>query len=156
MTAISSGVFVSPLGIIHLMASVTGLTNIWFEEQKYAPVLRTVPENAIIRLGIGWLEAYFAGAKPDIGELPLDPQGAAFRQRIWNLVKEVPYGVTATYGEIAKRAASSPRAVGSAIARNPLILIVPCHRIIGSNNTLTGYAAGLERKAWLLAHEAAL
>lgn len=155
MTAVFSGAFVSPLGLIRLMASGAGLTNIWFEGQKHAPVLEHGVGNAFIRQGLAWLEAYFGGERPDIRDLPLAAQGQPFRQRIWNLLKEVPYGATSTYGAIAKKAESSPRAVGSAIARNPFILVVPCHRIIGSNNDLTGYAAGLERKAWLLRHEGA-
>lgn len=153
MTAVFSGSFVSPLGLIHVMASESGLTNIWFEAQKYAPALQSGEESASIKQVLDWLEAYFEGQKPDIAGLPLDPRGSAFSQRIWNMLKEVPYGETTTYGAIAKKAESSPRAVGSAIARNPLILLVPCHRIIGSGNALTGYAAGLERKAWLLRHE---
>lgn len=153
MTAVYSGSFVSPLGLIRAMASESGLTNIWFEAQKHAPVPQSGPESAIIKQALAWLEAYFEGRRPDIGDLPLNPQGSAFSRRIWNLLKEIPYGETTTYGAIAKKAESSPRAVGSAIARNPLILLVPCHRIIGSGNALTGYAAGLERKAWLLRHE---
>ncbi len=153
MKDVFSGSLVSPLGLIRLMASGTGLTNIWFEGQKYAPVLQSGPENAVIRQGLAWIQAYFDGEKPDIAELPLDTYGTSYSRRILDLLKAVPYGETSTYSAIAKKASSSPRAVGTAIARNPFILVVPCHRIIGARNALTGYAAGLERKAWLLRHE---
>jgi methylated-DNA-[protein]-cysteine S-methyltransferase len=104
------------------------------------------------------LEAYFAGARRDFRDLVLAPQGGEFLQRVWRALQEIPFGSTQSYGALAQRIghAGAARAVGLANARNPLALIVPCHRVIGADGRLTGYAGGLWRKRWLLAHEGSL
>ena len=109
--------------------------------------------------GRRWLDIYFAGNEPDFTP-PLHPIGTPFRMAVWRILLEIPYGVTTTYGAIAKRLAKerglpqmSAQAIGSAVGRNPISLIIPCHRVIGRNGRLTGYAGGLHRKASLLAME---
>ena len=106
-----------------------------------------------------WLDDYFRGIPREI-EFSLSPKGSAFRKLIWNLLLEIPYGETATYGELARRAAAllgrekmSAQAVGQAAHRNPIAIIIPCHRLVGAGGNLTGYASGLDRKRWLLNHE---
>jgi methylated-DNA-[protein]-cysteine S-methyltransferase len=100
------------------------------------------------------LGEYFAGARRDF-ELPLRPQGTAFQRRVWDALLQIPYGATWSYGELARRIdqPKASRAVGLANGSNPVSIVVPCHRVIGANGTLTGYGGGLERKRWLLAHE---
>jgi O-6-methylguanine DNA methyltransferase len=102
-----------------------------------------------------WLGAYFAGTSADIGDLPLDMHGAAFETRVWNALTRIPPGETTSYGAIAKAlgSAGASRAVGAANGANPIAIIVPCHRVIGSSGSLTGYGGGLDRKTWLLDHE---
>lgn len=102
-----------------------------------------------------WLTGYFSGAAADVNGLPLTLLGAPFERRVWNALLTIPPGTTASYGDIAKRvgAAGAARAVGMANGANPIAIIVPCHRVIGSNGSLTGYGGGLERKTWLLDHE---
>ena len=124
-----------------------------FEEKKDLPVLDQAEY---------WLDRYFAGQDPDPEELPLAPAGSDFRKEVWKIITKIPYGCTITYGKIAKilavkRGAKSisPQAVGGAVGHNPISVIIPCHRVIGSDGSLTGYAGGLEKKEWLLAHEEA-
>jgi methylated-DNA-[protein]-cysteine S-methyltransferase len=102
-----------------------------------------------------WLEAYFAGESADIAGLHLDMRGAGFEQRVWEALRRIPPGETTSYGAIAKAlgSAGASRAVGAANGANPIAIIVPCHRVIGSSGSLTGYGGGLERKTWLLDHE---
>ena len=104
-----------------------------------------------------WLDRYFAGQKPVISELPLAPAGSAFRRIVWKLLCEIPYGEVTTYGELAEKAASimgrksmSAQAVGGAVGHNPISIIIPCHRVVGTDGSLTGYAGGVDKKAWLL------
>ena len=104
-----------------------------------------------------WLERYFNGENPSIKELPLAPQGNDFRQRVWDILCKIPYGETVTYGDIAKEIANSlgrksmsAQAVGGAVGHNPISILIPCHRVIGVNGSLTGYAGGIERKKALL------
>ena len=103
---------------------------------------------------IRWLDAYFAG-KPMPVDLPLSPAGTDFQRRVWDILLTIPYGETTTYGAIAKQlgAPMSAQAVGQAVGKNPLAIIIPCHRVVGANGQLTGYAWGIERKQWLLRHE---
>ena len=103
----------------------------------------------------GWLEAYFDGTAADIGELPLDMRGAPFEQRVWMALRTIPPGQTTSYGAIAQALGSpgASRAVGAANGANPVAIIVPCHRVIGSSGSLTGYGGGLDRKTWLIDHE---
>ncbi len=108
------------------------------------------PETELARRTEAWLQDYFAGKNPAV-DLPIAPKGTAFQQRVWQACREVPYGETRSYGELARRiGCGSARAVGSALGRNPVWLLIPCHRIVGSGGDLTGYAGGLEKKAALL------
>jgi methylated-DNA-[protein]-cysteine S-methyltransferase len=102
-----------------------------------------------------WLEAYFAGTSAEIGDLALDMRGAAFEKRVWTALTRIPPGETTSYGAIAKAlgSAGAARAVGAANGANPIAIIVPCHRVIGSSGSLIGYGGGLDRKTWLLDHE---
>jgi O-6-methylguanine DNA methyltransferase len=111
--------------------------------------------NSVIRTASAWLERYFAGDNADIATLTLDMRGAPFELRVWEALRRIPPGTTTTYGAIAKQVGSpdASRAVGMANGANPIAIIVPCHRVVGSNGTLTGYGGGLEKKSWLLNHE---
>jgi O-6-methylguanine DNA methyltransferase len=102
-----------------------------------------------------WLRAYFAGESADISALTLEMRGAPFERRVWEALRKIPVGTTTTYGAVAREVGSpdASRAVGMANGANPIAIIVPCHRVIGSNGTLTGYGGGLETKSWLLSHE---
>lgn len=153
----------SPLGTILLAADDVGLTGLWFERQKYfaatLPKEVQTKETPALREGSRWLDLYFAGKEP-VTTPPLHLIGTPFRLSVWKILSEIPYGKTMTYGDIAQRLAKerglprlSARAVGSAVGRNPISLIIPCHRVIGKNGRLTGYAGGLHRKAWLLSLE---
>ena len=157
----------SPLGEILLAADDVGLTGLWFTEgQRYmglglsaTAVERDLP---VFSDAERWLDVYFSGKAP--GFTPeLHLVGSAFRNRVGEIMLEIPYGKTTTYGGIALRIANergigqmSSRAVGGAVGRNPISLIIPCHRVIGSDGSLTGYGGGLERKAALLKLEGAL
>lgn len=155
--------FDSPLGGILLAADDVGLTGLWFEGQKYfaatLPAEVQTKETPALREGKRWLDLYFAGKEPKTSP-PLHLIGTPFRLSVWKILSEIPYGKTMTYGDIAQRLAQerglprlSARAVGSAVGRNPISLIIPCHRVIGKNGRLTGYAGGLHRKAYLLSLE---
>lgn len=147
----------SPLGEILLLATPAGLKGVYFHGQRYFPEADPAWEwndapLAATRLA---LDAYFSG-RP-LPTLPqLDLSGSAFQQRVWNELLRIPVGETASYGEIARRigAPAAVRAVGAAIGRNPVSILIPCHRVVGTNGNLTGYAGGLERKSWLLEKEA--
>ena len=158
--------YASPVGKLLLAAEESGLCGLWIEGQKYEAAGLTAPkaegDNAILRLTCEWLDAYFAGQKPEIAALPLTPQGSAFRQRVWRLLCEIPYGEVMTYGALAKRIAAedgrsamSAQAIGGAVGHNPISIIIPCHRVVGADGSLTGYAGGVEKKLWLLRHEGA-
>ena len=107
-----------------------------------------------------WLDRYFAGDKPNISELALEPSGGEFRKIVWEILCKIPYGETITYGEIAKKVAikmnkksMSSQAVGGAVGHNPISIIIPCHRVVGVKGNLTGYAGGIDKKVRLLEHE---
>lgn len=158
----------SPIGSLLLVSNGTTLNGLWMEQQKYYGA--QYEAAAIMNPGLPvfaeitkWLDAYFAGSSPDLAPLSLVPVGTPFQQWVWNILQTIPYGTTITYGEIAARIAQeqnrssiSAQAVGNAVGRNPISIIIPCHRVIGSNGSLTGYAGGLERKLWLLQHEGIL
>ena len=158
----------SPLGTLLLAAEEDRLLGLWLEGQKhFAASLpeerREDPAHPVLRSAEAWLERYFAGERPSPGELILAPRGSEFQRLIWSLLTEIPYGETVTYGELAARAArrlgqekTAPRAAGGAVGRNPISIIIPCHRVLGAGGSLTGYAGGLERKRWLLRHEGAI
>lgn len=151
--------YASPLGSILLAADETGLTGLWFEAQKYFPSFSGVEyqekETPVLTETVRWLDVYFSGKDP--GFLPpLHPQGSPFRQAVWNILLTIPRGQTMTYGEIARRlGVHSAQAVGGAVGHNPISILIPCHRVVGSDGSLTGYAGGVERKARLLQLEGA-
>lgn len=139
------------LGLILVRANHAGLTEIDFvSEQQEPPRPGPLTEQACEQLA-----DYFAGARHDF-DLPLSPTGTDFQQRVWAALATIPFGETRNYAEIAEqlRCKGGQRAVGAANAKNPLAIVVPCHRVIGSDGRLTGYAGGIGRKQWLLAHEA--
>lgn len=148
----------SPLGDLLLVADGEHLTGLHFIDQKYLPTRDGdwyhEPALPVLVETQRQLEEYFAGARRRF-ELPLAPLGTSFQQRVWRALQDIPYGTTTTYGEIAQRMDSpqASRAVGAANGRNPIGIVVPCHRVIGSQGQLTGYAGGLHRKQALLALE---
>lgn len=157
--------YISPLGGITLASDGEALTGLWFDGQKHFPqglcITRAEKALPVFDLACQWLDVYFGGGAPDFTP-PLRPRGTDFQKAVWALLLSIPYGQTRTYGEIAaKRAAQtglarlSAQAVGGAIGRNPVSLIIPCHRVIGADGSLTGYAGGLEKKEWLLRLERA-
>ena len=145
-----TGVYRSPLGDIVLTSDGLALTGLRFAEATNGEPAQDIPPLAD---ACRWLDLYFSGAKPDFTPC-LAPQGTPFQQSVWGELLAIPYGHTVTYGYIAQRLrCRSAQAVGGAVGRNPIALIIPCHRVIGSNGQLTGYAYGLDRKQWLLSHE---
>ena len=154
--------YASPLGTFVLVTDEKGLCELYFNDQsnnvlKMATEVKE-EENDVIRVAKRWLDLYFAREIPDF--LPsLHFKGTAFQQKVWHQLLTIPYGTTTSYGEIAKQIGleqkknTSPRAVGMAISKNPILLIVPCHRVIEKNGKIGGYAAGVERKIQLLAWE---
>lgn len=154
-------VYESPIGKLTLSSDGTSITGLWIEGQKYFG--RTLEIGRIDDCGMevfnkaySWLDHYFQGRKEKV-TFPLAPKGSGFQKNVWNILREIPYGETMTYGglakEIAKRqgkASMSAQAVGGAVARNPISILIPCHRVVGTNGSLTGYAGGIERKIKLL------
>ena len=124
-------------------------------DRWFAPYEIEDGSNGLVCRVSHWLERYFSGAGAEVNGLRLDMRGAPFEQRVWKTLLDIPPGETSTYGAIAKQlgSAGASRAVGLANGANPVAIIVPCHRVIGSNGTLTGYGGGLDRKQWLLDHE---
>ena len=155
----------SPIGALALASDGKSLVGLWFEGQKYyAAGVRgpLVPSDdlPVLAQAREWLDQYFADEAPSPRELPLAPQGTAFQRRVWTVLAEIPYGHVRTYANIADQLAredgkhrGSARAVGTANGRNPISIILPCHRVVGSDGSLAGYAGGLDRKLWLLQHE---
>lgn len=155
----------SPVGTLTLACHDNSLVGLWIEGQKYFG--NTLPEAMtqkddmpVFGAAKDWLNRYFAGEKPGIFELPLSPIGGDFRQGVWSLLCEIPYGEVITYGEIAKKMAAklnrknmSGQAVGGAVGHNPISIIIPCHRVVGANGSLTGFAGGVHTKIQLLKHE---
>jgi len=149
----------SPLGKLLLARTAHGLAGAWFENQKHHPAPIDAPErddDALLRRAAQQLEAYFAGAEKDF-DVALDLHGTAFQRAVWGELLKLERGTTCSYGDIARRldAPSAGRAVGAAVGRNPVSIIVPCHRVVGSDGALTGYAGGLDRKIALLRVESA-
>jgi methylated-DNA-[protein]-cysteine S-methyltransferase len=156
----------SPVGELLLTATDAGLTRVWFEEHRHGGPRDAAWERAegvggpaarILREASAQLAAYFAGERRDF-ELPLAAAGTPFQERVWRALRAIPYGQTMSYGELARRldAPNAMRAVGAANGRNPLAIVVPCHRVIGARGELTGFGGGIARKRWLLQHEGAL
>ena len=154
--------YFSPLGRIVLMSDGTALTELDFAEGvPEASAVHTQKDLPVFREVCRWLDVYFAGRDP--GALPpLAPHGTAFQQAVWNILRGIPYGTTTTYGGIAARIAAarggrmSAQAVGGAVGRNPISILIPCHRVIGTDGSLTGYAGGLDKKEYLLELEGAI
>ena len=148
-----------PWGGMLIAASDRGISGIYFNRQKYHPKRgkewQHAPDNAHLKRARKQLGEYFAGKRRDF-DLTLDPAGSPFQKRVWKAIASVPYGETISYGELARRAGfpEGARAAGAATGRNPIGIVVPCHRIVGSNGKLTGYAGGLDKKRALLALEA--
>ncbi|MBQ6317421.1 MAG: methylated-DNA--[Oscillospiraceae bacterium] len=144
----------SPLGMLTVAAENGALTALVIEGQKYAERHLAGEgrecETPVLCRARCWLDDYFAGKKPDASALPLSPGGTAFQQAVWQELRKIPYGETESYGAVAARLGSSARAVGSAVGRNPISLIIPCHRVLAADGGLTGYAGGLENKKKLL------
>lgn len=155
--------YTSPIGELTLSSNADKLTGIWFEGQKYygstlEPAFMEFETPAHVETK-RWLDSYFRGEIPDFTP-PLHLEGSPFRIEVWNILLTIPYGNTMTYGDIALRVAKrlgkdrmSPQAVGGAVGHNPIGIIVPCHRVVGSNGSLTGYAGGLDKKVKLLTIE---
>lgn len=152
MTNTFSSSMVSPVGQIVLIADDKHLKSLNFSEE---PVDEPVVLPDILRRAKEQLNEYFAGTRLQF-DLELDPDGTGFQQKVWQRLLQVPYGTTKSYRDIALELGSvlTTRAVGPANGKNPIAIIIPCHRIIGSGGKLVGYAGGLERKKWLLLHEA--
>jgi methylated-DNA-[protein]-cysteine S-methyltransferase len=146
----------SPVGTLTLTAVDGRLTGLHMDGQRHAPTSSEDWERDDDGLAavVDQLEAYFAGSRETF-DVPLDLQGTDFQRRVWAGLLEIPYRETMSYGELARRVArpGASRAVGLANGRNPVAIIVPCHRVIGADGTLTGYGGGLDRKVWLLDHE---
>jgi len=152
--------YASPLGPMILAASERGLAGVWFDGQRHLPDCggwAPAPQHPVLLAALSALERYFDGA-PAGFDLPLDVAGGTpFQQSVWRALLSIPRGGTISYGRLAERAGcpAAVRAVGAAVGRNPLSIVVPCHRVVGSNGSLTGYAGGLERKRALLRLEGA-
>lgn len=157
-------IYPSPIGDITLACDDGGknIVGLWMEGQKYHGDTINEPMNEqndipIFNTTKQWLERYFAGQKPNISELSLAPMGTQFRQGVWQILCEIPYGEVITYGGIAQKMAAkmgkesmASQAVGGAVGHNPISIIIPCHRVVGTNGSLTGYAGGIKTKIKLL------
>ena len=155
-----TSVYSSELGDILLAADEIGLTGLWFFGQSYfadtLPAEQVAQETPILAQAREWLDEYFSGKEPDFTPT-LHPIGSPFRQEVWRILLQIPYGQTMTYGEIARqmeklqnRPHMSAQAVGGAVGHNGISIIIPCHRVVGTKGSLTGYAGGLDKKMALL------
>lgn len=153
-------IYKSKLGSILLSADEIGLTGLWFEGQKYfantLPEEHISQETSILTDAKKWLDVYFSGEEPKFTPA-LHPTGSTFRQAVWQILLQIPYGQTITYGEIARQMSEiqntphmSAQAVGGAVGHNEISIIIPCHRVVGTNGSLTGYAGGIDKKIALL------
>lgn len=152
----------SPVGVLSLCSDGVSLTGLWLDGQRHhgagIPVAMVADDGARPFAEVrAWLDSYFAGGQPAISDLPLAPIGGEFRQRVWHILTEIPYGQVTTYGVIAEQVAAkmgkermAPVAVGGAVGHNPISIIIPCHRVVGADGSLTGYAGGINRKIRLL------
>lgn len=155
----------SPVGDILLAAKNEKLIGLWIEKQKYylSNLKEEIKELENIEILIKtkkWLDRYFKGERPNINELSIEPIGSDFRKSVWKILMGIPYGKVITYNDIAKEIVKekgikrmSAQAVGGAVGHNPISIIIPCHRVVGSTGSLTGYAGGINRKSYLLEHE---
>lgn len=157
-----STTYPSPIGLMTLASDGDALIGLWLEGQKYhggnITSQMTINDDLALFVPVkAWLDRYFSGEKPPISDLPLAPIGTAFRQAVWQILCDIPYGETSTYGKIAEKLAQqmgvetmSSQAIGGAVGHNPISIIIPCHRVVGSNGSLTGYAGGIDVKTRLL------
>lgn len=160
-----TSIYQSPVGEILLAADDIGVVGIWFKDEKYYAYCldkeNEPKETLIIKKLKRWLDVYFSGKKPDF-EPPIHMIGTQFQIEVWSILHQIPYGTTTTYKEIAKQIAKnrglermSAQAVGTAVGKNNINLIVPCHRVVGTNNSLAGYAGGIDKKITFLKLEGA-
>lgn len=155
----------SPVGKLLLASKNNKLIGVWIENQKYylsnlKEKMQKKDDEEILIKTKNWLDRYFENKNPHISELDIEPIGTEFSKMVWTILCTIPYGKVITYGEIAKKISKamnkdkmSAQAVGNAVAHNPISIIIPCHRVIGANGNLTGYAGGLDIKMRLLKHE---
>lgn len=147
----------SPVGKLLLTCEEDGLTGIWMTKQM--PSDQKSQDHPILNKTRQWLDGYFQGEE-QVAEIPLSPKGTAFQRQVWQILLTIPYGGTRSYGSIAREMACrcgkenmSAQAVGQAVGKNPISILIPCHRVVGAKGQLTGYAGGLDKKIWLLQHE---
>ena len=152
----------SPIGILSLVADEQYLYGIWVQEQKHFErgigdkTIEEVVSHPVLAPVIACLDDYFKGKSQNLSNLPLAPIGTDFEKRVWSYLQGIPYGRTVTYGQIAQELqVASAQAIGGAIGRYTWSILVPCHRVLGAGKRLAGYAAGVEKKVWLLEHEGA-
>lgn len=145
----------SPIGKLLLQSNGEALTGLWMGREPE----ELLSEDDVLRRAKAWLDAYFRGEEKAV-EFSLAPGGTAFQKQVWQLLQTIAFGETRTYGDLAREVAvrmgkerMSAQAVGQAVGRNPISILIPCHRVVGAKGQLTGYAWGIERKKWLLAHE---
>lgn len=147
--------YASPIGELLLAADGGKLIGLWFPGQRYEGATlrgdeKKTDESEVLSAVCVWLDGYFAGARP-ARDFALAPRGSEFRQRVWQELLNIPYGETVSYGELAERTGCrSARAVGNAVGHNPISILIPCHRVVGKDKKLTGYAAGVEKKKFLI------
>jgi methylated-DNA-[protein]-cysteine S-methyltransferase len=161
---VAKAVIDTPLGPMTALATDKGLAALLFDADKYhqgpfeSPAAKTAPRHPHLAAARCWLDAYWRGEDPSLDGLTFDLHGSAFQRAVWRVLLTIPFGRTRTYGEVAAQVGhgAMPRATGSAVGRNPVAVIVPCHRVIGANGSLTGYASGLPLKERLLQHEGVL
>ena len=153
----------SPIGTLSLVADEQYLYGIWVQGQTHFErgiagySIEVVKKHPVLDQVISYLDTYFECSVQDLSDLPLAPIGTDFEKRVWAYLRAIPYGQTVTYGQIAKDLqVNSAQAIGGAVGRNPWSILVPCHRVLGAGNRLTGYASGVEKKAWLLQREGAV
>ena len=159
---IYTSTYTTPIGDVLLASKNNELIGLWFEGQKYYlnsinEEMQEKDDEEILKKTKNWLDRYFKGEKPSIKEIKINPNGSDFRKEVWKILCKIPYGKTITYKEIAEKLAKerglksmSAQAVGGAVGHNPISIIIPCHRVVGSDGKLTGYAGGLDKKEYLL------
>ena len=155
-------IYQSPIGKLTIASNENNIVGLWLDGEKYyMDVLENKEyqekETEVIKLAEKWLHKYFNNAKPEITDLPIEFIGSDFRKQVWKILSEIPYGKVITYGEIAKQISAqrgiktmSAQAVGGAVGHNPISIIIPCHRVVGANGSLTGYSGGVKTKIKLL------
>lgn len=151
----------SPVGMLLLLSDGTSLTGLYMDCGKpVQPQWQRRDDLEVFGTARWWLDHYFSGTPQDPAQIPIKLLGTPFQSRVWEILLTIPYGQTRTYGQLARQLAAemgkekmSAQAVGQAVGRNPVSILVPCHRVVGAGGKLTGYAGGIDKKAWLLRHE---